>query len=278
MSIHDVAPLTWPRCERLLAALSRVARVPVTLLVVPDYHHHGPGLPPQYRDALAGRLAAGDELALHGFFHIDEGPPPVSLGEWARRRLLTAAEGEFSSLTAAAARRRLDAGRAWFAAQAWPVHGFIAPAWLLGPGAWQAVAASPFAYTTTHRHLHLLHPWRPVAAPVFTWSTRSRTRRALSRACNGFGPVPRDAPLVRLALHPDDALHPAIVRQAQHLLEVLLRGRVAMTKFEFACTLRAQSRRWPRHTPHPAQPGGIASIDSSATPAPIATPASTSLG
>lgn len=279
VSIHDVAPLTWSRCEQLLGALSRVARVPATLLVVPNYHRRGAGLPPRYRDALAERLAAGDELALHGFHHLDEGPPPTGVGEWVKRRVLTAAEGEFASLTRPAARRRLTAGREWFEAQGWPVHGFVPPAWLLGPGAWQAVAASPFAYTTTHRHLHLLHPWQAVPAPVLTWSTRSSLRRALSLAWNGLRAIPGGAPLVRLALHPDDALHPEVVRQAQHLLEVLLRDRVAMTKLAFARTLRPDARA-DRQAARPlaGQTGGSASSDNSATPAPIATPASTSLG
>lgn len=277
VSIHDVAPPTWPRCEVLLAALARVAAVPVTLLVVPNFHRSGAGLPPAYREALAARLAAGDELALHGFYHLDEGAPPGSAADWVRRRVLTAAEGEFAPLTAAAARRRLCAGREWFAAQGWAVHGFVPPAWLLGPGSWQAVAASPFAYTTTHRHLHLLHPWQAVPAPVRTWSSRSALRRMVSQAWNGLRPIPRDPPLLRLALHPDDALHPEVVRQATHLLELLLRERVAMTKLEFARVMRPASRL-ARRAAQPAQAGGSASRDSSATPAPIATPASTSLG
>ena len=40
MSLHDVAPHTWPQCERLLQAVRAVADIPLTLLVVPAYHHH----------------------------------------------------------------------------------------------------------------------------------------------------------------------------------------------------------------------------------------------
>jgi predicted deacetylase len=283
VSIHDVAPATWPRCEVLIAALARVAPVRLTLLVVPNYHRHGAGLPPWYRSALTERLAAGDELALHGFYHLDESPPPGTPADWWRRRVMTAGEGEFAALTLAAARRRLCAGREWFARESWPVCGFVAPAWQLGRGAWHAVANSTFAYTTTTNHFHLLHPWQRVAAPVWTWSTRTGVRRALSLLWNGMRPVASDAPLLRLGLHPDDALHPKVVRQAQHLLEVLLHEREAMTKNAFAATLRpapagrrAERAARPAHTG--VQTGGAASSDSAAILPPRAAPTSTSLG
>ena len=41
----------------------------------------------------------------------------------------------------------------WFAKNRWPLSGFVAPAWLLGPGARQAVAERPFEYTATLRQL-----------------------------------------------------------------------------------------------------------------------------
>lgn len=301
--MHDVAPETWPRCERLLEAVARVAPVPVTLLVVPNHHRRNLGVPTWYRDALAERVAAGDELALHGFFHVDDGPPPASLADWGRRRILTASEGEFSALPAPTARRRLYGGRKWFERHGWPVGGFVAPAWLLGRGAWHAVSNSPFVYTTTATHFHLLHPWQAIRAPAIAWSTRSRLRRAVSLLWHGLRPVPYDPPLVRLALHPDDALHPDVVRQALHLLERLLRERKAMTKLAFATALRpppiparsprahaarlALSPSVPARPPLAPRARGRATIDQGtgsamsdrlATPLPITTPASTSLG
>ena len=271
VSLHDVAPATWSRCETLLAALAQVAPVPHTLLVVPDYHRRGDGLPPWYRAALAARLEAGDELALHGLFHLDDAPAPASLRDWLRRRVLTCGEGEFAALARDEAAARLRAGEAWFRHAGWSLHGFIAPAWLLGPGAWQALDHSPFTYTTTHRHFHLLRPRHAVAAPCIVYSPRSRWRRALSQARNA-SLAQRGAPLARLALHPDDALHPAVVRQAQRLLERLLRERIAMTKIGFANALRAALAPGAPHS------GGMNTSDSAATAPPTATPASTSLG
>ncbi|MCK0512627.1 DUF2334 domain-containing protein [Aromatoleum buckelii] len=237
VSLHDVAPATWSRCETLLAALAKVAPVPRTLLVVPDYHRRGDGLAPWYRAALAAQLEAGDELTLHGLFHLDDAPAPTSLRDWLHRRVLTCGEGEFAALAHEEAAARLRVGEAWFRDAGWPLYGFIAPAWLLGPDAWQALDQSAFTYTTTHGHFHLLHPWRAVPAPCIVYSTRSRWRLGLSLARNACL-THREAPLVRLALHPDDALHPTVVHQAQRLLEKLLQERVAMTKIGFAFALR----------------------------------------
>jgi len=271
VSLHDVAPTTWSRCETMLAALAKVAAVPHTLLVVPDYHRRGDGLAPWYRAALAAQLEAGDELALHGLFHLDDAPAPTALRDWLRRRVLTCGEGEFAALARDEAAARLRAGEAWFRDAGWPLYGFIAPAWLLGPGAWQALDDSPFTYTTTLGHFHLLHPRRAVAAPCIVYSTRSRWRRELSLARNARL-THHDAPLARVALHPDDALHPAVVHQAQRLLEKLLQQRVATTKIGFAKMLGATLTPGARHS------GGITTSDSAATAPPTATPASTSLG
>ncbi|NTV10762.1 MAG: DUF2334 domain-containing protein, partial [Zoogloea sp.] len=165
----------------------------------------------------------------------------------------TAGEGEFAGLTGPEALLRLALGRAWFGEQDWPLEGFVAPAWLLGKGAWQALRAGGFSYTTTLSSFHLLAPAAAVRAPCIVYSTRSPTRRALSLAWNaGLLRLMDSARLARLALHPADALYPQLVRQAQALLEHLLRDRIPMTKAEFAGGLRATlGRQAARHLSPP---------------------------
>ncbi|HEY0229715.1 MAG TPA: DUF2334 domain-containing protein, partial [Dokdonella sp.] len=111
IAVHDVAPATWPQCAALLALLDEFGAPPVTLLVVPDYHHRGRAdADIGFRRAIEGRLARGDEIALHGYFHLDDGPPPRTPGDWLRRRQLTAGEGEFAALSDEHAGRRIAAG------------------------------------------------------------------------------------------------------------------------------------------------------------------------
>lgn len=242
VSLHDVAPATWPQCAQLLAAIRAVAPIPVTLLVVPAYHRQ----PVSAVDAAAfdrlleARLAAGDELALHGYTHLDEGPPAAGWRQNFLRRIYTTSEGEFSAIDAAEASRRIAQGLDWFAQRQWPVKGFVAPAWLLGPGAWQALRQFPFDYTTTLRYFYTLPQRQALLAPSLVYAARNRSGRWLSSRRNALlAQALAQRPLVRLGLHPKDAAYPPLIRHFQRLIEQLLVGRQALTKAEFALRLRA---------------------------------------
>ena len=166
VSLHDVAPATWPQCARLLELCDRHA-VPVTLLVVPRYHH-GTAIDddPAFAAALRARAAGGDDIVLHGYYHRDDSRPARGPLEWLRRRFYTASEGEFDSITTPAARERLADGSARLARIGCPPRGFIAPAWLLGPAARRAVDEAGFAYTSTQEWLIRLADDRRLAAPA----------------------------------------------------------------------------------------------------------------
>ena len=169
VSIHDVAPATWADCLRLVEAVRAVADIPLTWLVVPHYHFR-PEQSPAMEACLNVALERGDELALHGYSHLDTEAGGGGLRARFLRNVYTRREGEFAALTEAEARRRLELGLDWFAARGWTPTGFVPPAWLLGEGAWRALRDAPFAYTTTFSHFHCLprasepqhgHAWPP---------------------------------------------------------------------------------------------------------------------
>lgn len=222
LSLHDVAPATWPECAALLEFVAPYA-VPVTLLVTPDFHGRGRvDADPAFVAALRARLAAGDEIVLHGLRHVDEGPAPRSPAEWLRRRILTASEGEFAALDAREAARRLDEGLACLARAGLPVAGFVPPAWLLGPGARAALAKSTIAYTSTRDRLYRLPDFAAVDAPSLVWSTRAAWRRTVSRHWNARRlATHRGAPRLRVALHPAEARYPTVLADWARLLDVL---------------------------------------------------------
>ncbi len=70
VSVHDVAPMTRPAIEKILADL-RAAGVRVTsLLVVPDYHHRGKSVDDaSFASWLRELQADGHEIVIHGYFH-----------------------------------------------------------------------------------------------------------------------------------------------------------------------------------------------------------------
>ena len=105
IAVHDVSPATWRECREILAMLDDVGASPCSLLVIPHYHYRAPvSRDRAFVRAMQARLSRGDELVLHGFFHIDDAPPPRTPGAWFARRMLTRSEGEFAALDAACRR------------------------------------------------------------------------------------------------------------------------------------------------------------------------------
>jgi uncharacterized protein len=254
VELHDVCPRHWPACERLIHALTDTrgpALRALTLLVVPQFHHDSQSFSDRrFCQALERRLKQGDELALHGLNHLDEMtfPNPILHPiDWARRRLYTQAEGEFSALTFEQAFARINAGLAAFKAADFPVQGFVAPAWLMSAGTRNALGQTALSWTATRTHVLPLHGQAAVAAPALTASARNAWRRTvsegvlrvrsqwLSRPANRSirrsvrRPEERSAAMVRLALHPADASHPRLVEIWQRVWSRLQAHRPMMT-------------------------------------------------
>lgn len=235
--LHDVAPSTRAACSRTLLAIAEVADVPVTLLAVPRYH--GEASTPDLEEWLSTRSRKGDELALHGWSHRDELPPTGAVDRL-RRQHYTRSEGEFWALSEAEARERIEFGKAWFRDRGWPLAGFVAPAWLLGPGAWAALAMQGFEYTATLRQLVHLPSRRSVDSQSVVYSTSSGWRRQCSLAWNPVvARLERGNRLLRVELHPRDADFSAVRLSWQRILERALRDRRAATVAEFMRLERA---------------------------------------
>jgi predicted deacetylase len=232
IAIHDVAPATWLQCEVLMELLRDVGAPPATLLVVPDFHRRGRlDGDLAFVRAIDRRLARGDEVALHGYHHVDDGPAAHSPLEWLQRRVMTASEGEFSALTQHEAELRIDAGLRLCDRLGWNISGFVAPAWLLGDGARAALARTRLRYTSTHTHIESLADARRIAAPAISASTRSSWRRWISRRWLRIAQATLgNVPLLRVALHPADANDDALIEAWRGLLRALLADRVALTK------------------------------------------------
>ncbi len=228
--LHDVAPQTWDAYRPFVAFADRLG-VPLTLLVVPDFHHAGDlHRHPRFVSALDARLARGDEIALHGYFHADDLPLRGDPVDFFMRRVYTR-EAEFYRLDAGGARERLRRGLELFAGLGWRPAGFVAPAWLLGNGARAALPGLPLRYTSSpgtliDLRLGLVHP-----APGLVWSAHSRWRRNLSQLVNlGLLRHHRGAALLRLGLHPVDMQHAAARRFWTDTLTRLLTCRIPLTK------------------------------------------------
>ncbi|PPA03533.1 DUF2334 domain-containing protein [Pseudomonas sp. MWU12-2312b] len=230
--LHDIAPPTWADYQPFVEAVDALGNVPMTWLVVPNFHKHNDlEAHPGFRRLLSGRLALGDELALHGYFHCDDGPMASNPRDWFMRRIYTH-EGEFYSLSGEAALTRLHAGIDMFQRYHWPLHGFVAPAWLMSEGTRQALRQLPLSYTSDPQHLYKLPDFAVVDAPGLVWSARSAWRRGLSKLLSDQREQRwRQAPVIRLGLHPVDMRHEfSRTYWLQTLKRLIAEGRVPMTK------------------------------------------------
>jgi predicted deacetylase len=243
--LHDVAPSTWADYQPFVEAVDALGNVPMTWLVVPNFHRHNTlDAHPAFCRMLDTRAARGDELALHGYFHDDQEPRPTTPRDWFMRRVYTH-EGEFYRLSRETALARLRDGMEVFQRRGWPLHGFVAPAWLMSDGTRQALRELPFSYTSDPQHLYRLPDFTAIDAPGLVWSARSAWRRGLSKlVCEQRQQRWCQAPVIRLGLHPVDMRHRFSRDYWLKTLERLLaEGRVPMTKIDWLAQQRSQLER-----------------------------------
>lgn len=229
-SIHDVGPRFEREVDRLAELYDRqLGQARFAMLVVPD---HWGAAPLSQDKAFQSRLRswsdAGVEMFVHGWFHRDQarhsGFAKFKAGK------LTAGEGEFLGLEHDEALRRMTEGKALIEdIIGRKVAGFIAPAWLYGPGARTALAQADFGLAEDHFRV-----WEPTSGkvlsrgPVITWASRTRLRqlssRFFARAARLALAGQRD---VRLAVHPGDTNVPQLIRSIDATLADFVHGRVA---------------------------------------------------
>jgi predicted deacetylase len=227
-SIHDVSPRFESEVDSLADRLRHHVGERIALLVVPNHWGDAPIVPRSpFAARLRGWAEAGFEIFLHGFFHRDEARHG---GATARLKagFMTAGEGEFLGLDRAEAAARIRQGKSLIEdIIGRPVAGFVAPAWLYGPGTLQALNDCSIAVAEDH-----LRVWSPASGealargPVITWASRTRPRLASSLAAAA---MLRRAPLkvLRVGVHPPDVRHPALVRSIETTLRSATRNRRA---------------------------------------------------
>ena len=231
-AIHDVHPGSLDAVERLTDLFTKHLNGPhYAMLIVPN--HWG-------RNAVRGnaRFAAklrgwadqGIEMFVHGWFHQDRPDDRTAHSGVAafKAKHMTANEGEFLGLSQAEAARRMADGKALVEdIIGRPAAGFIAPAWLYGPGAMEALSKSGFALAEDHMKV-----WKPgsgeilARGPVITWASRSGPRTASSLLAAALArTLLRPLPTVRVAVHPGDVAKPSILASIEETLAAFARWR-----------------------------------------------------
>jgi uncharacterized protein len=220
-SIHDVGPRFKREVDQLADLLTKTLRCSrFAMLVVPD---HWGGHRIRSGSAFANRLRAwsdsGIEMFVHGWYHKDTATHRGIRG--LKARYMTASEGEFLGLSYSEAARRMEDGRALVEdIIGRKTSGFIAPAWLYGSGAMDALRESSFDLAEDHMKVWIPQTGKIVArGPVITWASRSTMRTASSLAFAALAlKVLHPVRTVRVAVHPNDVTSDPILSSIETTL------------------------------------------------------------
>lgn len=243
ISVHDVAPPTWESSARIVAEIARLGVRVCSLLVVPDYHHRGlstdnPGFVRWLRDCEAD----GHEVVVHGYYHQRPRRQSESVRDQWITRFYTSDEGEFYDLPYDQALDRVTKAREQFSRAQLKPSGFIAPAWLLGDAAERAITDVGFEYTTRLTNVRDLRSRETIRARSLVYSVRSGWRRQVSLAWNAALAFHlRDAPLLRLGLHPPDIEHGEVWQQIGRIGRKLAAERTLTTYRDWVADRRLHS-------------------------------------
>jgi uncharacterized protein len=231
VSLHDVTPRTRQIASTIISELSAHGVRVCSVLVVPDYHHEGPfANHREFVTWLRALEADGHEVVIHGYFH--ERPPQTkeSLRDKFMTRFYTQNEGEFYDLGYEEALRRITTARDQFRALGLNPRGFIAPAWLLGNEAEQAVRDAELEYTTRLRTVCDLRSESVFPARTLVYSVHNKWRRALSRSWNAaLFRLLKSKPLLRISIHPPDYSQPTVWKQILGFIAATKSARTATT-------------------------------------------------
>jgi len=206
-----------------------------SLLVIPDHHHRGRiDQDTDFAPWLRAQVSAGHEAVLHGYYHLR----PTKEGEGMATRLITrhytAGEGEFHDPSFAEASELLRRGKEALSGCGVPFRGFIAPAWLLGEEAERAVREEGFAYTTRIGSVIDLKNGESFFSRSMVYSVRAPWRRSVSLLWNEIlFRCLKQAPLLRIGLHPPDWDHPSIRRHVLRCLRLAAANRTVTTYWEW---------------------------------------------
>lgn len=251
LSIHDVSPKHEGAVDRLFAQIGRHGVDQVAMLVVPNFWGEAQiarGTP--FATRLRDWADRGVEMFLHGYEHRDQARHRGWLDR-VKASHMTAGEGEFLGLDRFVAASRIGAGRALIEdITGRPVTGFVAPAWLYGAGAMEALADADIGIVEDHWRVWDAGSGRTIArSPVITWATRTPARKASSLMVASVArtlPGPR---VMRLAVHPGDTTSGRVRRSISRTIDALRHGRTVSGYADLAADAASGS---PTFSPGPA--------------------------
>jgi predicted deacetylase len=221
VSLHDLHPGSLNLIQHQTEWLTSLGVTQYSILAVPHFHHIKKLAESEETVSwLNNQVTKKQDIVLHGLYHdrIDQ-----KSGSFFYTKFYTANEAEFLDLADSEFLNRVQQGRSLWMEKKWPLHGFIAPAWLMPTQQDRILSELNFDYTTRLRGIHLLKKNQYVPTQSLCYSTRASWRLWVSLVWNKwlFKKLIHK-PVLRLSLHPFDLTHTKIRYQIAKFLEITL--------------------------------------------------------
>ena len=235
VSVHDVSPLTRASCDKILQELRGLGVAEGSLLVIPNHHGSAPVREDAgFKEWLLDLVGRGYEPVLHGYFHARNAKATDDGITKFTTQIYTAGEGEFFDLDRDEASARLRMGITDLEFLGRKIHGFVAPAWLLGYEAEAAVRKVGFSYITNVGSVKVFDGVHRYSSRSLVWSTRAPWRRMVSLAWNqGLVSRLREKPLLRIGIHPADCEIPGVWSHVKSIVSAALQDRQPLSYEKF---------------------------------------------
>jgi uncharacterized protein len=238
VSIHDVAPQTWPQVRRIVDELAAQGVDRTSLLVVPYYHgqtklERGSDL----ADWLRRTEEAGHEMVLHGWEHLGVGRP-TTYRDAVKERWSTQGEGEFLSLDYPEARNRIERGLELFGQLGLHAYGFVAPSWLASKDTLLAASDLRLEYTNSYSTVSDLQRGTSRFVPSLVFGPGNLNEDVSIAAQSILAKLLRFRSTVRVVLHPPCIEHGRRWTRILSMIKVLIAGKQAATYHELLLAFR----------------------------------------
>jgi hypothetical protein len=211
VSLHDVAPASLEASQRWLSLVERHDMV-ASLLVIPGmWRDRSLATSPDCVRWLHQATERGHEVVLHGWEHRQLPDSTASRARRLHSQVRARGCAEFATLQPDAAQHLLELGLGALAHQGFHPHGFVPPGWMAQRSTDDVLRDLGFAYTTSQWEVRDLQQHTVHRIPSTSQRPGSRftniAAKAMLMASKQFAARQRH---LRIALHPDDLLHPTL--------------------------------------------------------------------
>jgi len=222
VSLHDVAPASFDASQRWLRMVERHGMV-ASLLVIPGAWRDGSlATDPACVRWLHEATDRGHEVVLHGWEHRQLPDTSASRARRLHSQIRARGCAEFATLQPDTARHLLELGLGTMAAHGFRPTGFVPPGWMALRSTDEVLRDLGFSYTTSQWEVRDLRARTAMRVPSTSQRPGSRftdvAAKAMLLTTRRLAARRRD---LRIALHPDDLLHPTLETVTDTMLSTL---------------------------------------------------------